>query len=279
MLPSILAKELEPRELRLLYKSYDIVGDIAIIRISKDLRHKIELIAQAIMQTHKHVKTVLCQSSPVSGSFRLRKLEWIIGEKKTETIHKEFGCFFKVDLEKCYFSPRLSFERMRIAKQVRPGEVVVNMFAGVGCYSILIAKYTKGVKVYSIDLNPEAIHYMTENIRLNNVQKRVVEMQGDAKSVIQQTLRKKADRVLMPLPEIAYEYINYALLALKSTGGWIHYYDFEHARKPETPLEKTKAKILDKLCGLKVSFDISSCRIVRMIGPNWYQTVIDILIY
>ena len=91
------------------------------------------------MQTHKRIKTVLRQASPVSGDFRLRKLEWIAGERKTETVHKEYGCILKVDLGKCYFSPRLSYERNRIAHQVQPGEVMVNMFAGVGSYSIVIA--------------------------------------------------------------------------------------------------------------------------------------------
>ena len=142
------------------------------------------------MQTQKRVKTVLRQASPVSGDLRLRKLEWVAGEKKTETIHREHGCAFKVNLEKCYFSPRLSYERMRIVQQVQPGEVIVNMFAGVGCYSILIAKHSQASKIYSIDLNPEAVKYMLVNTQLNKVQNRVVVIKGDAKNVIQQKLKE-----------------------------------------------------------------------------------------
>lgn len=273
-----LSDKLEPWELKLLFKSYDIIGDIAIIRIPEPLRKRKELIAEAVLQTHKRVKTVLQQTSPVSNEFRLRRLEWAAGEKKTETVYKEYGCVFKVDLEKCYFSPRLSYERMRIAQGVQPSEVVVNMFAGVGCYSILIAKHAKARKVYSIDLNPDAVRYMLENILLNKVQNQVVTIQGDAKNVIQQTLKNKVDRVLMPLPERAYEYLDYALLALKPAGGWIHYYAFEHAKKPENPMEKAEAKVRKKLRNLNIDFEVPFRRIVRDVGPNWFQIVLDIRI-
>jgi len=275
-LRDVLAGKLKPRELRLMYKSYDIVGDIAVIRIPDSLKNRKGLIAEAVMQTHKHVKTVLQQTSPVSNEFRLRKLEWVSGERKTETFYKEYGCVFKVDLEECYFSPRLSYERMRIAKQVKPGEVVVNMFAGVGCYSILIAKHSQASRIYSIDLNPDAIQYMLENVLLNKVQSRVVPIHGDAEKVVQQTLKNSADRVLMPLPEKAYEYLDYALLTLKPAGGWVHYYDFEHAKKPENPIEKTEARVMEKLRRLKVDFEIPFHRIVRGVGPNWFQIVLDI---
>ena len=273
-----LSDKLEPWELKLLFKSYDIIGDIAIIRVPEALRKRKEFIAEGILQTHKHVKTVLQQTSPVSKEFRLRGLEWAAGEKKTETVYKEYGCVFKVDLEKCYFSPRLSYERMRIAQQVQTGEVIVNMFAGVGCYSILIAKHAKTRKIYSIDLNPDAVRYMLENVLLNKVQNQVVAIQGDAKNVIQQTLKNEVDRVLMPLPERAYEYLDYALLALKPAGGWIHYYAFEHAKKPENPVEKAEAKVREKLRSLNIDFEVPFRRIVRDVGPNWFQVVLDIRI-
>jgi len=275
-LKAFLADRLEPSELKLLYKSYDIVGEIALIRFPKGLEKQRKIIAEAIMQTHKHIKTVLCQAGPVSGGFRLRKLEWVAGERKTETTHRESGCVFKVDLGKCYFSPRLSYERMRVSKQVQPNEVVINMFAGVGCYSILMAKHSQAGKIYSIDLNPVAIEYMRENIRLNRVEGRVVPILGDAKRVIEERLRNAANRVLMPLPERAYEYLDCAVSALKPAGGWIHYYDFEHAKKHENPIEKVKAKVCGKLQKLSVDFEVPFGRVVRKTGPNWYQVVIDV---
>jgi len=271
-----LADKLEPQELKLIYKSYDIAGGIAIIRIPEPLKERSKTIAEAVMQTHKSIKTVWRQASSVSGDFRSRGLEFVLGERKTETFHREHGCVFKVDLGKCYFSPRLSYERMRIAQKVKPGEVILNMFAGVGCFSLVIAKHSEAKKIFSIDINPAAIEYMQENIKLNKVEGKVVPVQGDAKKVIDERLQNVADRVLMPLPERAYEYLDYALLALKQTGGWIHYYDFEHAKKCENPIKKIELKVSKKLQMLGVDFQVVFGRIVRPTGPNWYQVVLDI---
>ena len=274
----LLADKLEPWELKLIYKSYDIVGDIAIIRVPEPLKERSKIIAEAVMQIHKRIKSVWRQASAVSGDFRLRDLEFVLGERKTETFHREHGCIFKVDLEKSYFSPRLSYERMRIARQVQPGEVILNMFAGVGSYSIIIARHSEAEKIYSIDINPATIQYMQENIGLNKVEEQVIPIQGDAKKVIEERLQNVADRVLMPLPERAYEYLDYALLSLKPTGGLIHYYDFEHAKKPEDPIEKVKTKVSEKLERLNIDFEIPFQRNVRGVGPNWFQIVLDIAV-
>src|SRR3990170_138698 len=117
-LRSLLAGVLTPEELVLFFRSYDVVGDIAVIRVPERLKSKSRVVAEAVMRAHGNVKTVLLQAGGVSGDFRLRRLEWVAGEKKTTTVHMEFGCVFMVDLEKCYFSPRLSFERKRIANLV-----------------------------------------------------------------------------------------------------------------------------------------------------------------
>lgn len=256
--------------------SYDIIGDIAIIRLpdsSGDLGPKV---AEALMNVHKNVKTVMAQTGGVCGDFRVRQLKHLSGIRRTVTVHKESGCLFSVDVGRCYFSPRLSYERMRVARQAGNGEVVVNMFAGVGCFSILIAKYSGAEKVYSIDVNPTAFQYMRENIRLNRVYGKVVPILGEAQKVIERKLCHKADRVLMPLPEKAFENLPYALLALKKTGGWIHYHDFEHARKDEDAAQKVMLKVWRRLENLGVTFEIPVTHVVRTTGPNWYQVVLDI---
>jgi len=273
-----LLSEILPREeLDSICCSYDIVGDIAVIRLTEGSRKYAALVAETIMKVHKNVKSVLAQTSPVHGDYRLRELTHIAGENRTKTVHRESGCVFAVDLKTCYFSPRLSFERMRVAKLVRNGEVVVNMFAGVGCFSIIIAKHSKAEKVYSIDINPTAVQFMWENVELNRVQGKVVPLEGDAKNIVLERLQGVADRVLMPLPEKALEYLPYAFSALKNGCGWIHYYDFEHAAKGENPIEKVKAKVAARLEELGVNFDIPFSRIVRSTGPNWYQVVLDIM--
>jgi len=271
-----LSEYLSSEELTHIYNSYDVIGDIAIIRVTEKSGKYSRIIAETIMNVQKNVETVLAQTSSVRGDFRLRKLDFVAGQNKTTTVHKESGCSFSVDVEKCYFSPRLLYERMRIAKQVGSGEVVVNMFAGVGCFSIVIAKHSKAEKVYSIDVNPVAFQFMQDNTRLNRIYRRVIPMKGDAREIIEKRLYRVADRVLMPLPESAFEYLPYAVSALKEAGGWIHYYDFEHARKNENPIEKVKLKVAEKLESLGVTSTIPFSRVVRTTGPNWYQVVLDI---
>ena len=130
--------------------------------------------------------------------------------------------------------------------------------------------------MFSIDINPTAVKYMEENIRVNRVYGKVVPLLGDSKDIINAQLQGKADRVLMPLPEKALEYLPYALSALKKSGGWIHYYDFQHAAGNEDPIEKTKLKVAEKLESLNVNYVFAFSRVVRRTGPNWYQTVLDI---
>ncbi len=271
-----LSGDLSTEALSKLYNSFDIIGDIAILKTRNGGRNSAEEAAKQIMATHKNVKAVFLQSSRISGDFRTRQLKRLAGEDKTCTIHKESGCLFMVDVDKCYFSPRLSQERLHIASMVKPGETVVNMFAGVGCFSILIAKLVSQTKVYSIDVNPNAVKCMQENIRLNRVYGIVTPFLGDSKEVVGARLQGIADRVLMPLPEKALEYLPVAVSALKKRRGWIHYYDFEHATKSENPVEKTRLKVACNLETLGINHMITSSRIVRSTGPNWWQTALDI---
>jgi len=258
------------------YISYEIVGDIAIIRLSQHSPENAQNAAKTIMNIHRNVKTVLIQVSPVVGDFRLRCLTYVLGENKMSTIHKEFGCYFSVDVERCYFSPRLSHERMRIAGIVKTNEAVINMFAGVGCFSIMIARHVSIAKVFSIDVNPAAIQFMRENIRLNRVYGKVIPLLGDSKEIITNQLQRVADRVLMPLPEKAHKYLPYALSALKPSGGWIHYYCFEHAKKTENLTKQVKLKLSETLDALGVDFQVPLVRVVRSTGPNWFQLVADV---
>jgi tRNA (guanine37-N1)-methyltransferase len=256
--------------------SYDLIGNIAIVRLPHASPENAQNAAKAIMNIHKSAKTVLVQASPVVGAFRLRRLTHVAGENKTSTVHKEYGCLFSVDVAKCYFSPRLSHERMRIAGIVKPNETVINMFAGVGCFSIIIAKHANAAKVFSIDANPAAIQFMQQNIRLNRVYDKVIPLLGDSKEIINSRLQRVADRVLMPLPEKALEYLPCAVSTLKASGGWIHYYGFEHAAKTESPTEKVKLKVAETLDVLGLEFEFSLVRVVRSTGPNWFQIAADI---
>src|SRR5438309_10906401 len=153
--------------------------------------------AGGIMEVHPNVRSVYAKSGEVSGAERIRPLRYIAGENRTHTIHKEYGCLFKVDLSKAFFSPRLSTEHQRVAQMVEEDERVIDMFAGVGPFSILIAKRLGDVRVEAIDANPQAIQLLRENARANKVESKVHANLGDAREVIQKELTQIASRVIM----------------------------------------------------------------------------------
>lgn len=258
------------------YSSFDIIGDIAITKLPLFTPENARAAAQAIAQRHRNVKAVFVQSSAVTGEHRVRSLTCVFGENRTWAVHKENGCQFEVDVGKCYFSPRLSHERLRVAKLIQPHETVVNMFAGVGCFSILIAKQAPTAKVFSIDINPVAVHYMQRNILRNRVFGRVVPLLGDAAILIKAQLQNLADRVLMPLPEKSLEYLPAAVSALKPQGGWVHVHTFEHAAKTEDPAKKTVERLNIALDKLNLDFKVAAVRVVRSTGPNWWHLVTDV---
>ncbi len=258
------------------FKGIEVVGDIAILKIPRELEPYRFRIGEEVLKHMPSIKTVLRQLSPTSGSHRVRGFEWLAGERKTVTFHKEHGCTFKVDLSKVYFSPRLFFERLRIAQLTKPGEVIVNMFAGVGCFSIIIAKLKPVSKVYSIDINPDAYKLMVENTKLNRVEGIVIPILGDSKSIAEEALIGSADRVLMPLPELACSYLPSAILCLKDSRGWIHYYDFVKASSNEDPVKKLSEKVSKLLDTLTPHWSIENSKVVRTIASRTYQVVLDI---
>jgi tRNA (guanine37-N1)-methyltransferase len=257
------------------YSSFDIIGDIAIIKTNQLTPEEAEATAKQILTIHKRIKAVYTQTSAIKRGYRDRELKLLVGEERTTTTHKEAGCTFQVDIAKCYFSPRLSCERTRIAKLVHNGETVINMFAGVGCFSVIIAKKVPEVKVYSIDINPAAYEFMVENARVNRVYGKVQPLFGDSKTIIEAQLRGVADRVLMPLPELALQYLPASLTALRPWGGWIHFHDFKHAIPKEDAIEQTKTEVAAKLDSLGVKYVFDFARIVRSTGPNWWHIALD----
>ncbi|MFB5633141.1 MAG: class I SAM-dependent methyltransferase family protein, partial [Nitrosopumilus sp.] len=143
MLKKSLENILSPKESEELISAFDQIGEIIIVRIPESLLSKKKIIGEALLNDVKIVRSVFYQASAVEGDFRTRNLEIIAGEDNTETEYREFGCKFIVDVENAFFSPRLSTERDRIANLIQEGEVMTNMFAGVGMFSIIAAKKKK----------------------------------------------------------------------------------------------------------------------------------------
>ncbi|MGA2385023.1 MAG: class I SAM-dependent methyltransferase family protein [Candidatus Bathyarchaeia archaeon] len=268
-----LEDKLPPHLLAILPQALDIVGDIAIVEVPPELKPHEKLLGEAILQTHKNVRTVLAKAGAVGGTFRLREFAFIAGERRTQTVHCEFSCQFHVDVAKAYFSPRLSHEHMRVAMQVQPGETVVDLFAGVGPFSVLIGKKQADVRVYAVDINPEAVELLKVNVRVNRVENRVFPAQADARQIATAQLKGSADRVIMNLPETAIDFVDAACLAVKPQGGIIHFYAF--ARSPDS-MEKQKLRFAEavKDAGRRVESFLCA-RSVRETAPYESQIVLD----
>lgn len=205
--------------------SFDIIGDILLLKLSQPLLSYKHQIGAALLHYHKHIK-VVALGAPVQGEHRLRTIEIIAGEQRTHTVHKEFGINLYVDIQKTYYSPRLGNEHYRIAQLVKPQETIVDLFTGVGPFPIMIAKHATPHHIYAIDNNPDAITLAQKNIQRNKVQHIISLHQGDAASIINLLPKDHPPitRIIMNLPFLAYQYFPQALTIAHTTCR-IHYYE------------------------------------------------------
>jgi tRNA (guanine37-N1)-methyltransferase len=270
MLKQAMTGILTEAEAEELYGAFDQIGNIIILRVPDALLPKRKIIGEVLLEKVKTAKSIYYQSSPVEGDYRIRKLELLAGEDKTETEYKEHGCRFIVDVEKTFFSPRLSTERERIAELIKDGETVINMFGGVGMFSIVAAKKKK-CHVYNIDINPDAARLCTKNIQLNKLRGTVESIEGDAAKVIEEKLLETGDRVLMLLPERSDEFLGNAIRAAKKNA-IIHYYCHTHAEKKGLVSSLASQHFLEVV---NVKSEILGAKIVRPVGPRFYQAVVD----
>ncbi|MCW1296171.1 MAG: class I SAM-dependent methyltransferase family protein [Candidatus Parvarchaeota archaeon] len=267
----LLKNKLSDEELELVPRAYDMVGDIIVLELDEKLRHKEKEIASAFLKFHKNARVICKKIGFTSGEERVRPIKIIAGEKRTETIHKENNCRYKVDLSKVFFTPRLANERLRIANQVKDGEVIVDLFAGVGPFSILIAK-RKNVKIFAIDKNKYAYKFLIENIKLNKVEDKITAFWGDCRDVVKkENLVNVADRVIMNLPKQACDFLDIAFLCAKKNAT-IHFYYF----LPEEEIFDGAIKIIKeraKEFGKKIKI-LNSLKCGDL-APRVYRVVID----
>ncbi len=223
-LKTLLQGKLSEKELELVPRAFDQVGSIAVFsEFPKELRKKQKLIAEALMQTNPYITTVAKKMSDHAGKFRTKKVSIIAGKKTKVTEHRESGVRVLLDVEKCYFSPRLSSERLRIAALVKKNERVLVLFSGVGIYPLIIAKNSQAKEVVGVEHNPIAHAFAAKNIPLNKV-KNVTVIKSDAAKFVP---KEKFDRVIMMLPGDADKYLKY-LPKMAKKNATIHFYDFQH---------------------------------------------------
>ncbi len=254
-------------------KSFDVIGQIAIIELPGQLVPFEELIGAGVLEICPNARTVMAKAGAFSSDYRTRELRFIAGEDNSVTCYKEHGCTYELDVRTVFFSPRLGQERLRIACQVKPGETVVDMFAGVGPYSILVARKQPSSTVYAVDANPAAFTFLVSNILANRVLGIVRPMMGDVREVVKSHLFGVADRLIMNLPGEALSFVDVACSTLNERGGIIHFYSFESSEKPhEAASEKFKRQIDASGRELK---SILAVRTVKEIAPYRFQVVVD----
>jgi len=257
---------LTPEELELLPSGFNRIGHVAIICLHPKLMHRGSDIARALLEL-KGVRTVALRDGAIHGRCREPKLRVIAGEPCTETLHRENGCSFKLDVAKVMFSPGNLYERARLPKLVKRGEVVVDLFAGVGQFSIPLAGHSSPRRVYAIELNPVAYGYLLENVRINRVGHVVKPMPGDCAAIAP---RGVADRVVLGILHVTNRYIPLALEVLKPSGGVLHYHESVPSK---LRFERPVKRIRDAAGGREV--EILDKRVVKRYAPGVDHIVVD----
>jgi len=216
----------------------------------------------------KHnVKTIM-EIDHIQGTKREPVYRVLYGDE-TETINKENGCLFKLDLSKVMWSKGNNNERLRIAKLVEDDETVIDMFAGIGYFSIPIGVHANAKEIYSIEINPNSYHYLCENIKLNKVNN-ITPILGDC---MVETPKLKADRIIMGYVKTTHHYLNVAIDSLNK-GGVIHYHETVPEKLMETrPIERIQAQAGNR--------DVELLKInkIKKYAPGVEHVVIDARIY
>lgn len=249
--------------------SFDVIGDVAILKIPEPLvPHRAE-IGRAILAWNRNLHAV-ARDRGVAGMLRVRDLEIIAGEPRTTTVHTEFGLRYRVDVARAYFSPRLGSERWRVASQVSAGEVVADPFAGVGPYAILIARRREPTRVIASDANPAAVEFLRQNVAANRAD--CVEVrEGDARGVLRAVA--PVDRIILDLPHSAMEFLPDALHALRRRGT-VHVYAILEDADREDRVRAIRAAV--RASGRRVmAIDV---HVVRAYSPTQHHVAFDVTV-
>jgi tRNA wybutosine-synthesizing protein 2 len=264
-----LKNRLTGKELDYLPKGYQIIGNILLIKLDKRLLKHRRLIGKAIMDMLPYMHTI-CLIKDIRGNVRKPEIEVIAGCNRTQTMNKEHGCKFLLDVSDIMWSQGNKNEKIRLTKMIKPGETIVDMFAGIGYFSIILAKYCKPKKIYAIDINPKAIEYLRKNIWLNEVEDKIEILQGDCRK-FSKLLENAADRIIMGYLFETEKFLSYALKIAKSNAV-IHF----HRTVKEEEIDKFKEKLIKIGAKNKVKIKVLKVKRVKSYAPKIWHVVFDL---
>lgn len=249
--------------------SFDVIGDIAVLKIPDPLVEARAEIGRAILAWNRSLRVVAADRG-VKGEYRVRDLEVIAGERRTETVHVEYGLRYRVDVARAYFSPRLGTERKRVADQVREGEAVLDPFAGVGPYAVLIGRTRRPSRVVASDANPEAVAFLRANVAANRTD-RVHVLEGEARTIMERTA--PFDRVILDLPHTALDFFGDAVRALRDEGT-VHLYAILGQADRENRAQKLRYLVEREGCTVE---DLR-LHTVRAYSPTQHHVAFDVTV-
>ena len=264
-----LSKEIPPDLINYLPEKWEKIGNVLIIKFNENLKKYKEKICQKYAEILQ-CKTILNDIGGISGEYRKPKVEVLYGSKNTETIHKENGIKYKLDPCKIMFSSGNMDERIRMANISNKNETVVDLFAGIGYFTLPIAFYSKPKKIYSCEINPDAYKFLCENIVLNHVTKIVKPILGDNRI---NAPKNVAERVIMGYINDTHKFLSTAINCLKNHKGIIHYHDvFPNEIIPQKPLKIIKETTK------KYNIEINQVkhRFIKSYAPGISHVVFDI---
>jgi len=268
-LAEALQGELPPEVIGIIPRGWYILGEVIVVKIHPALTPFQSRIGQALLAFYPRCRTVL-RDFGIEGQLREPKRETIAGIK-TETVHRENGVLFRLDACKVMFSQGNLKERMRMSL-VGKDEVVVDMFAGIGYFTLPMAVHSRPRKILAIELNPNAFNYLCQNIHLNHVAGIVEPILGDC---AKETPRGVADRVVMGMVQITDKYLQKGILALRP-GGILHY----HQTVPSWKYPDAAAKdVIDAAASLGRRAEILRCIKIKKYSPGVVHAVVDAVIF
>ncbi len=215
-------------------------------------------VGEALLDLHRDADTVLGHEG-IAGEHREPDVRVIAGAGDTETIHHEHGTAYAMDLAQVMFSPGNKAERVRMGERVGSDERVFDMFAGLGYFTLPMAR--AGANVVAVERNPTAFRFLLENAELNAVSDRVDAYRADCRDV-----SVNADRIVMGYFD-AREYLEAAVRALRP-GGRIHLHDIGPNAAPFD-------RAIDALEATGETFEIVGRRVVKTHSPGMDHVVVD----
>jgi tRNA wybutosine-synthesizing protein 2 len=268
---------LNEEELTLLPRGFQTLGNVIILKLNEKLYSKEHKIAQAYLDLLPKIRSIFINRGKIMGTFREpEKIEFIEGEDNPIVEHKEHEVRYKFDLTKIMFSKGNINERKFLPTLVKKNEIIVDMFAGIGYFSLPIAKHSLAKQIYSIELNPESYKFLVENININHLSDKIVPINGDCRIEVLKLskLGIKADRVIMGVFPAPKDYIKDAISLVKDKGTIFHY---------EGVVENENFEILfQEFNGIALkegyNCELISHRIVKSYGPHLFHAVLDIFV-